>query len=246
MDTSESSAPVALVTGAGVRVGRTIALCLARGGADIAIHYKASKAPAEEVKSEIERIGRRAAAFEADLSSPDDCRRLVKSVISTLGRLDWLIHSASVFHRKPLAETTEAIWDDSLAVNARAGFLLAREAAPVLAQRRGRIVLISDLMARQPQKAYVAHSVSKSAVEGLVRALAVALAPDVSVNGVAPGAVLVPEGTSPEERTRYAKRVPLGRIGNPDDVARTVLFLCTGPSFITGQIVAADGGQSLV
>jgi pteridine reductase len=246
MVSPETTAPVALVTGAGVRVGRAIALCLARSGADIAIHYRTSKAPADELKAEIERIGRRAAALEADLSSPDDCRRLVKSVISTFGAVDWLIHSASVFHRKPLAETTDAIWDESLAVNARAGFLLAREAAPVLAQRRGRVVLVSDLMARQPQKAYVAHSVSKSAVEGLVRALAVALAPDVSVNGVAPGAVLVPEGTSAEESARFAKRVPLGRIGNPDDVARTVLFLCTGPSFITGQIVAADGGQSLI
>jgi len=246
MDSSETSAPVALVTGAGVRVGRAIALCLARSGADIAIHYKTSKAPADEVKAEVERIGRRAAGLDADLSSPDDCRRLVQRVISTFGGVDWLIHSASVFHRKPLSETTDAIWDESFAVNARAGFLLAREAAPVLAQRRGRIVLISDLMARHPQKAYVAHSVSKSAVEGLVRALAVALAPDVSVNGVAPGAVLVPDGTSPEESARFAKRVPLGRIGNPDDVARTVLFLCTGPSFITGQIVAADGGQSLV
>src|SRR5262249_24094142 len=148
--------------------------------------------------------------------------------------------------RKPLAETTEQIWDESLAVNARAGFLLAREAAPFVSERRGRIVLISDLMARKPPKGYLAHSVSKSALEGLVRALAIELAPVVSVNGIAPGAVLVPEGTSAEETERYARRVPQRRIGEPDDVARTVLFLCTGPSFITGQIIAVDGGQTLV
>jgi pteridine reductase len=243
---ASSSASVALVTGAGIRVGRAIALSLAGGGADIAVHYNRSREAAEKTCREIASLGRRAVALQADLASPDACRRLVRRAVSELGALDWLVHSASVFHRKPLAETTEQIWDESLSVNARAGFLLAREAAPDLSRRRGRIVLISDLMARQPPRGYLAHSVSKSAVEGLVRALAIELAPDVSVNGIAPGAVLVPEGTSAEETARYARRVPQRRIGQPEDVARTVLFLCTGPSFITGQIIAVDGGQTLV
>jgi pteridine reductase len=101
------------------------------------------------------------------------------------------------------------------------------------------------MMAHDPPKGYLAHAVSKSAVDGLVRALAVELAPEISVNGVAPGAVLVPEGTTAEQAASYARRVPLGRIGEPEDVARTVLFLCTGPSFMTGQILRVDGGQSL-
>src|SRR5262249_48724957 len=206
-------------TGAGLRVGRGLPLTLAGGGANVAVHYNTSKSAAEKVCGEIEALGRRAAAFQADLAVPDACRQLVRRVVSELGALDWLVHFASVFHRKPLAETTEQIWDESLDVNARAGFLLAREAAPVLSHRRGRIVLISDLMARRPPKAYLAHAVSKSAVEGLVRALAVELAPEVSVNGIAPGAVLVPAGTSPEEAARYARRVPQRRIGEPEDVA---------------------------
>src|SRR5215472_12010902 len=113
-----SSTSIALVTGAGVRVGRAIALRLAAGGADVAVHYKESKAAAEEVCREIEAMGRRARALEGDLASPEECRSIVRRVVSKFGALDWLVHSASVFHRKPLAETTEEIWDESLAVNA--------------------------------------------------------------------------------------------------------------------------------
>jgi pteridine reductase len=130
-------------------------------------------------------------------------------------------------------------------VNARAGFLLVREAAPMLKARRGRVVLISDLLARAPVRNYTAHAVSKAAVEGLVRALAVELAPEVLVNGVAPGTVLVPEGTTPEETETLKRRVPLEKIGNPEDVARTVLFLCAGPAFLTGQVLRLDGFASV-
>ena len=130
-------------------------------------------------------------------------------------------------------------------VNARAAMLLAREAAPVLRERKGRIVLVTDLLAVQPVRHYLAHCVSKAAEEGLVRALAVELAPEVSVNGVAPGTVLVPEGTSPEQEERWARKAPLRRNGDPSDVAQAVLFLCTGPAFVTGQILRVDGGKSL-
>ena len=236
---------MALVTGAGVRVGRAIALALARAGADVAVHYRSSREDAAHLVREIQERGQRAEAFEADLEDPADCRQLVRRSVASFGALDWLVHSASAFRRANLSDTTEQIWDEELDVNARAGFLLAREAAPTLASRGGRIVLISDMMAQDPPRGYLAHAVSKSAVEGLVRALAVELAPDVTVNGVAPGAVLVPSGTTEEEASRYARRVPLGRIGDPEDVAQTVLFLCTGPSYITGQILRVDGGQSL-
>ena len=236
---------VALVTGAAVRVGRAIALTLAGSGADVAVHYFSSGARAEETARDIRALGRSTLAIRADLGSPEECRRAVKETVNGLGPLDLLVHSASNFHRASLAETGEELWDSSMNVNARAGFLLAREAAPMLKERRGRVVLISDFLARDPARHYLAHAVSKSAVEGLVRALAVELAPEVSVNGVAPGTVLVPEGTSPEEAEKLARRVPARRNGDPEDVARTVLFLCTGPSFITGQIIAVDGGRSL-
>lgn len=235
----------ALVTGAGIRVGRAIAAALGHAGADVAVHYRSSTAGAEELAGQLRNTGRKAVTVRGDLSVPEDCRRVVREALSGLGRMDLLVHSAANFHRASLEETDERLWDSSMNVNARAGYLLAREAAPELRARHGRVVLISDFLALDPPRNYLAHSVSKLAVEGLVRALAVELAPEVSVNGVAPGTVLPPEGTTPEEAERLARRVPLKRNGSPEDVAQTVLFLCAGPAFITGQIIRVDGGKTL-
>jgi len=240
------SGKTALVTGAAIRVGRAIALALAGAGAAIGIHYRSSRPQAEDLTAELRQRGVRSVLLPGDLELPEDCRRVVRACLEGLGGLDLLVHSASNFHRAPLQETDERLWDSAMAVNARAGFLLAREAAPALRARHGRVVLVSDFLANQPVRNSLAHSVSKAAVEGLVRALAVELAPDVSVNGVAPGTILVPEGTTEEEAQRWARRVPLKRNGDPEDVARTVLFLCAGPAFLTGQIIRVDGGKSLV
>ncbi len=239
------SGRTALVTGAAVRVGREIALALADAGADVAVHYRTSRAPAEDVVGRVRAAGRNAVSLRADLARPEECRELVRSTLRELGGLDLLVHSAANFLRASLEETDERVWDSAMIVNSRAALLLAREAAPALRERRGRVVLVSDFLAASPAKGYLAHSVSKAAVEGLVRALAVELAPEVSVNGVAPGTVLVPEGTPPEQAARWARAVPLKRIGDPADVAATVLFLCAGPSFLTGQVIRVDGGASL-
>ena len=239
------SGRIALVTGAGVRVGRAIAWRLAEAGADVAVHYLDSRVAAGDLAARIRASGRRAAALRADLGVPSDCRRLIRRCVETFGGIDFLVHSAANFHRVPFAETDEKVWESAMSVNARSGLLLAREAAPELRERRGRVVLISDRMAMHPPRHYLAHSVSKAAVEGLVRALAVELAPEVSVNGIAPGAVLVPEGTPPEQAERWARQVPLQRLGEPEEVAEAVLFLCSGPSFLTGEILRMDGGQSL-
>lgn len=245
MSTLPLAGKVALVTGAGVRVGSAIARALSDAGADLAIHFRESAGPATELAAEFRHAGRKATTIRGDLANPSDCRTVIRDCVSILGGLDLLVHSAANFHRASLEQTDEAIWDSAMDVNARAAFLLAREAAPTLRQRRGRIVLMSDRMARHPQRHYLAHAVSKAAVEGLVRALAVELAPEVLVNGIAPGAVLVPEGTTPEQAGRWARATPLERIGEPDDVARTVLFLCTGQNYVTGQILDVDGGQGL-
>ena len=236
---------VALVTGAGVRVGRAIALALADAGADVAVHYNSSAGPAEETASRIRAGGRRAEPLPADLADADAPAALVRRTIDSFGGLDLLVHSAANFQRLPLEETDAAVWDRSMNLNARAGMLLARAAAPSLRERRGRVVIVSDFIALQPIRGYVAHSVSKAAAEGLVRALAVELAPEVSVNGVAPGTVLVPEGTSAEQVERWAREALLKRNGDPADVAAAVVFLCSGPSFVTGQILRVDGGKSL-
>jgi pteridine reductase len=236
----------ALVTGGGVRVGRAISLALAAAGADVAIHYRRSRSEAESAAEAIREAGRRAEVVAGDLARPDDCRRVVRESIAALGPLDFLVHSAANFLRAPLEGTDEKLWDSAMDVNCRAGFLLAREAAPALRARGGRIILVSDFLAESPERNYFAHSVSKAAVEGLVRALAVALAPDVAVNGVAPGTVLPPEGTSAEEVERLARRLPAKRIGSAEDVAATVVFLCAGPAFLTGQVIRVDGGRSVV
>ncbi len=240
------SGKVALVTGAGVRVGRAIALELARAGADVAVHHRESAGPAEDVAAAVRAGGGRAAVLSADLAVAGECRGLVAAAIRELGTLDLLVHSAANFHRASLEETDEALWASSMDVNARAAFLMAREAAPTLRRRGGRVVLISDFLATRPAKNYLAHSVSKAAVEGLVRALAIELAPEVSVNGVSPGTVLVPERTSSEQAARWARQSPLMRNGDPSDVAAAVLFLCAGPSYVTGQVLRVDGGKSLV
>lgn len=245
MVSSPLGGKAALVTGAAVRVGRAVALALAEAGADVAVHYRFSKEKAGETVEAVRAFGVRGLAIQADLENPEECRQAVRAAAQGIGSLDLLVHSAATFLRASLAETDERLWDSAMNVNARAACLLAREAAPMLRERHGRIVLISDFLARDPARNYLAHSVSKAAVEGLVRALAVELAPEVSVNGVAPGTVLVPEGTSPEEAEKLARRVPLKRNGDPEDVARTVLFLCAGPAFLTGQVIAVDGGKSL-
>ena len=236
----------ALVTGGGVRVGRAISLGLAAAGADVAVHYRSSRSDAESTADAIRAAGRRAEVVQGDLARPEDCRRVVRDAIAALKSLDFLVHSAANFHRASLEETNETLWDSAMNVNARAGFLLAREAAPTLRARGGRIVIVSDFLAESPERNYFAHSVSKAAAEGLVRALAVALAPEVAVNGVAPGTVLPPTGTSAEEVEKMARRLPAKRIGSADDVAATVVFLCAGPEFLTGQVIRVDGGRSIV
>ena len=235
----------ALVTGAGVRVGRAIALALAEAGCDVAVHFRSSAAPARETAAALRVLGRKAVALRADLAVPAECDALVREATAALNGLDFLVHSAANFHRASLQDTDASLWDDAMAVNARAAMLTSRAAAPTLIERRGRIVLVSDLLAVQPVRGYVAHAVSKAAVEGLVRALAVELAPDVPVNGVAPGTVLPPEGTPEETAARWARQTPLRRNGDPSDVAAAVLFFCTGPAFVTGQILRVDGGKSL-
>jgi len=246
MDGASLDRKTALVTGAGVRLGRAIALALAEAGADVALHYHRSRREAEATAAEIRSKGRRADLVEGDLARPKDCRRTVREAIAALGGLDLIVHSAANFLRASLEDTDETLWDSAMNVNARAALLLAREAAPALRERRGRIVLVSDFLAVTPARNYLAHSVSKAALEGLVRALAVELAPEISVNGVAPGTVLPPEGTPPEDIERLARRVPAKRIGAPEDIAATVVFLCAGPAFLTGQVIRVDGGRSIV
>ena len=240
-----SARRVALVTGGAVRLGRAIALERARAGCDLAVHYHASRTEADGVVALAREAGVRAESVRADLSRPADCARVVERTLSVFGRIDLLIGSAANFLNVPFSESTAGTWDAALGLNARANFLLARAAAPELRARRGRVVLISDLAARRVWKGYSVHAISKAAVEAVVRVLARQLAPEVSVNGVAPGTILPPAAMRKDVVAKLVREIPLRRCGTPEEIAAAVAFFCDGPAFVTGQILTVDGGRSL-
>lgn len=235
---------VALVTGGAVRLGRAISLGLAEAGYDLLVHYRSSRRAAEDLAHAVDGLGRRCALFQADLSDPAAPDAVAASARSAYGRLDLLVNSAAGFDSRPLGQVDAAAWDGVMGLNVRAPHLLVRAAEPLLRAARGAVVNVLDLSAFQPWSEHPVHAVSKAALAHLTRVQARALAPDVRVNAVAPGAVLPPEGYPPERLEALRARTPLGTLGTPDDVVRTVVFLAGAP-FITGQIVAVDGGRLL-
>jgi NAD(P)-dependent dehydrogenase (short-subunit alcohol dehydrogenase family) len=237
---------VALVTGAGRRVGRTIALALARAGAAVAVHYGRSAAGAAETVRQAEAEGVPACALAADLASPSAVRDVVAAAADRLGRLDVLVNSAAIFQRADLGEIDVEAWDRMHAINLRAPFLACQAAVPLMRRTGGgHIVNVADVGGLIPWAHYSHYVVAKAGLVMLTRALALELAPAIRVNAVAPGTVLWSEKATPEEKERVVSRIPLARIGTPDDVARTVLFFVCGPGFVTGQVVAIDGGRSI-
>lgn len=235
---------MALVTGGGVRLGRAIALGLAGAGHDLLVHYNRSEEPAAEVVAAVRALGRRAEAVSADLSTPEGAERVARAVEEHFGRLDLLVNSAASFDEAKLLEVDAERWDSVMDLNLRGPFLVARALAPLLTEARGSVVNMVDLSAFQPWVRYPHHGVSKAGLMHLTRVLARVLAPAVRVNAIAPGAVLPPDDASEAEIEREIERTPLARIGSPDDIVRTVLFLTASP-FVTGQVVVVDGGRSL-
>jgi pteridine reductase len=234
---------VVLVTGGGHRVGRALALALGERGWRVAVHYHASDAGARETVRLIEAgKGERANAFQADLRDTGACTELIHQVADTFGRLDALVNSAAVMVRTPVGEVSATQWDDMFAINLRAPFFLTQAAAPLLAARHGSVVNIADLAAFETWPAYVPHGISKAGVVQMTRALARTLAPDVRVNAIAPGAVLLPESWEPAVASRMERTTPLGRIGSPSDVAQAMLYLLDA-GYVTGETLLVDGGR---
>ena len=235
---------VALVTGAGKRLGRVVALRLALEGANVAVHYGKSAAEAGEVVAEIEEMGRRAAAFQAELTDVAAIRKLVADVVAHFGQLDILVNSAANFLETKFFETSEEIWDASLDTNLRAPFFCAQAAAPHLAKSgRGVIVNFADVGGLLGWREFLPHSISKAGVILMTRVLAKELAPSVRVNAIAPGTITMP-GDPPEWQEEYIRRAPLKRSGRPDEVADAVMFLI-GAEFVTGHVLVLDGGRTL-
>jgi pteridine reductase len=235
---------VALVTGAGHRIGRALALALAREGADIAVHYHRSATGAQQTAADAAAMGRRTALFPADLADAVVAEALPGRVVAELGRLDVLVNSASLFESAPLADVTAEAWDRVMAVNLRAPFLLTRAAAPHLADVGGVIINIADLAGLQSWPAFPHHGVSKAGLIHLTRIAARSLGPAVRVNCVVPGTVLPPEDYTEEQIAASVERTVLQRVGSPRDVEEAMLFLARS-DFATGSVVVVDGGRML-
>jgi 3-oxoacyl-[acyl-carrier protein] reductase/pteridine reductase len=234
----------ALVTGGARRIGRGIALALARAGADVAITYRSSRAEAARTVREIENLGCRALAVECDVRSEVSVRAAIAATIGRFGRLDVVVNNAAVFEPVPLERISLEQWDAVFETNARGPFLVAREALAHLRAVQGRIVNIGSLGGIHAWSGHAHYCASKAALHMLTQAMAKAFAPEVSVNCVAPGWIDV-DGRPNGEAARFAARTPLLRNGSAEDVAQAVLFFATGPGFVTGQILAVDGGLGL-
>lgn len=248
---------VALITGAAKRIGRSIALRLAAEGAQVAVNFRKSEAEAAELVREIEKDqggtvqgdrgagnqGHPAIAIQADVSLRADVARMFAAVEREFGRLDILVNNAGTFFSARFEDLTDEQWDGILNANLKSQFLCAQAAAPIMKrQGRGRIINLSSLGGMLPWPSYTHYCVSKAGVLMLTKCLARALAPEILVNSVAPGTIQFP-GEAPDEE--YIRRVPLHRTGTGDDIADAVVYLATS-EFVTGQIIAVDGGRALV
>jgi pteridine reductase len=237
---------VALVTGGARRVGRTLSIALGNAGADVIVNYNTSARAAQEVVEELEQLGRRARAVQADVSEQTAVRELIARVQAEFQRLDILVNCAATFESQPFLEIQGSDWDRVLAVNLKGPFMLMQASAPLLsAHGRGIIVNVADLSAFQAWPSYAHHSVSKAGLVHLTRVAARALGPAIRVNCIAPGTVLPPEGYTEIGGDGTSDRRVVERAGEPEDVARALLFLIES-EFITGQTVIVDGGRLLL
>lgn len=236
---------VALVTGAAKRIGRELALALARDGFAVAVHYRQSATEAEALVAEIARQGGRAAALRADLDREAEVAALVPAAVAALGPLGLLVNNASHFFRDTVATTTRATWDAHMEPNLRAPFVLSQAFAQQLPEdKEGVIVNLLDQRVWKPGPTFISYGVSKAGLWALTQCLALALAPRIRVNGIGPGFMLPDAGQNESEFRRFVERQPLKRGGSPPEVVAALRFILQAPS-MTGQMVALDGGQHL-
>lgn len=245
-----------LITGGAKRVGRAIALACAKAGASVAITYRTSEDEAQQLVEELTSVGeagKHFAAFQADVSKADEVDNLADKALQAFGTVTALINNAAIFRRTPFAVLTEADFDDHIAANLKGPYLMSKKFGDIfLQQQRGSILNIADIYGLQPLKNYIPYCVSKAGVVMLTETLAKALAPHVRVNCICPGTILLPsetqgedDGESADDEASLIARIPMGRLGTPEEIAQTALFLLAGPSFITGAILPVDGAQRL-
>ncbi|MCC7114127.1 MAG: pteridine reductase [Burkholderiales bacterium] len=239
---------VVLITGGAKRVGAAICRRLHARGANLMLHYRASAGEARLLQAELNGIRADSVALiQADLLDLAKLPAVVDQTVQRFGRLDGLVNNASSFYPTPIGGIAGTQWDDLLGTNARAPLFLSQAAAPPLRRAQGAIVNITDIHAERPLKGYVVYSIAKAALSGLTRALARELAPEVRVNAVAPGPILWPDDEQFDEvsRQRIISHTPLKREGEPDDIARAVLFLLRDATYVTGCTINVDGGRAI-
>src|SRR5580658_3738979 len=235
---------VALVTGAAKRIGRSIALALAEEGADVIITYRESAVEAQQTVKELEALGVRAAAIAADLRRPESIRSAVAEAATTFGRLDVLVNNAGRFETVALENISVEQWDAMFETNTRGPFLVAKAAHAALKAAQGRIVNIGSLGGIHPWATHAHYCTSKAALHMLSKTMAKAWAPEISVNCIAPGMIVQGEEVGAAYQ-HFADKTPMKRNGTAADVAAAALFFATAPHFITGQLLAVDGGLGL-
>ena len=233
----------ALVTGAGRRIGQAIAIGLAQAGCDVAVHYHGSSQGAEQTARAIRDAGRRAELLQVDLSDARAARGLADQAARAFKRLDVVVNSAAIMVREPVETVTPESWDRTLDLNLRSVFFVSQGAIPHLRRAKGKIVNIADLAGLEPWPAYIPHCASKAGVVMLTKALARALAPDIAVNAIAPGAVLLPEDWADTDRDHIRETTPIQRLGAPSDVLAAVKFLLADTDYVTGTVLVIDGGR---
>ncbi len=238
---------VALVTGAARRIGAAIATRLHAAGANVAIHHRGSADAAAALAEELNELRANSArTFHADLANIATLPELVKNVVAWHDRLDVLVNNASAFYPTPLGEITEGQWEDLFGSNLKAPLFLSQAVMHALSRQNGVIVNIVDIHARRPLGGHAVYSAAKAGLVMLTRSLAKDLAPDIRVNGVAPGAILWPEDDmSDANKDSILRQVPLARSGNPEDIAGCVLYLVRDATYVTGQVISVDGGRSI-
>ena len=244
---NELTNKTALVTGSARRIGAEIVRTLHADGAAVAIHYRGSAGEADALAAELNAARPDSArTFQADLLDMEALPTLVDGIVGWKGGLDILVNNASTFYPTPAGEITEKDWQDLMGTNLKVPLFLSQAALPELRRANGTIVNIVDIHARRPLAKHLVYGPAKAGLAMLTRALAKDLAPEVRVNGVSPGAILWPEdGMTDATRQSILEQVPLGRPGDPGDIARCVLFLVRDAGYVTGQIVAVDGGRSM-
>jgi NAD(P)-dependent dehydrogenase (short-subunit alcohol dehydrogenase family) len=232
-----------LVTGAAKRIGRSIALALAERGADVTITYLASQGEAEQTVHALAAHDVEALAIRCDLRNPEDIEQTVSTVINDFGRIDLLVNNAGIFASEALEEISVDQWDAMFTTNTRAPFLMAKAAYPHLRAVKGRILNIGSLGGLHPWATHAHYCTSKAALHMLSQTMAKAWAPEISVNCIAPGMIV--QGEVDEAYEHLARKTPMQRNGTADDVAAAAIFFATAPHFITGQLLAVDGGLGL-